>query len=596
MTNSPFRIFNNLSIRYKLFIVFFLSISVPFLIFTVVNYYVFSIDNENQALASSQKMLLQAKSILDYKVGNVKNVADIFALNPTTQELLNTKTEYYNRSPGNWMFDRDRYYKLLFANQSNQDILRIQLYMEQGLGEYSETEEFLSMEKVRQSKWYHEMLSGDVTYQWYPPEYFPQNMEKRYISILRIIPNAQNLNKVMGIIKADILESNIREILNQAAFTENTAVFLVNSKSELLSSSENSDKLGAFLTPDVWADLVSSGTQGSRWETIVLNENKVLMGVEGINKTNWKLFVFTPYNDILNMSRKSLGMMILILSVILPLTLPLSYVVAASSTNRIRKLISHMRRVVSGNFDVKILQSSSNDEIGELIQNYNYMLTRISMLLDDKFKMGKEIKSTELKALQSQINPHFLYNTLDMIYWMSVEYNAPKIGDAIDMLSKYYKLSLRKGEDIICIRDELEHVKTYVKIQNARFENRINLEISVPDELLDYKILKLTLQPLVENAIIHGIFEKESASGTVIIGGSMNGGIITLFVKDDGVGIPEEKLAVILTQSSADDIHGYGIRNINERLKLSCGSEYGLKYKSRSGIGTVVEIRIPAAL
>lgn len=174
-----------------------------------------------------------------------------------------------------------------------------------------------------------------------------------------------------------------------------------------------------------------------------------------------------------------------------------------------------------------------------------------------------------------------------------MKYKASEIGHLVESLSRFYKLSLSKGEDIVTIENELNHVRAYVQIQNMRFSNSIGLEINVPEDLYPYHILKIVLQPLVENAIQHGIFEKEEEVGTVTINGDLRDNDIILYVQDGGVGIPEEKLQNLLTGVSNHDSHGYGVRNINERLKLNYGSEFGLSYCSRPGLGTTVEIRIP---
>jgi two-component system sensor histidine kinase YesM len=155
-------------------------------------------------------------------------------------------------------------------------------------------------------------------------------------------------------------------------------------------------------------------------------------------------------------------------------------------------------------------------------------------------------------------------------------------------------LSLSKGEDIVSIRNEAEHVKCYVQAQNMRFQNKINLVVDIPEEVYRCSIPKIILQPLVENSILHGIFRKDEEAGTIRITGKLEKDRITLTVSDDGVGIPAEYLKDILTGSSASEAHGYGIKNINERLKINYGGEAGLEYRSVENEGTTVIIRIPA--
>jgi two-component system sensor histidine kinase YesM len=223
------------------------------------------------------------------------------------------------------------------------------------------------------------------------------------------------------------------------------------------------------------------------------------------------------------------------------------------------------------------------------------MIAEVEQLIEEKYRLGKEVKNLELKALQAQINPHFLYNTLDLLNWMSVRHNAEEIRTLVTALSRFYKLSLGRGEDTVPLREELEHARTYVQIQNMRYENAIELVIDTPPDMNECRILKLVLQPLVENSIFHGIMMKKEERGAIRITGEHVGADLLLFVEDDGVGISDERLSQLLTNGAiASDRHGYGVRNIHERLQLNYGPEFGLSFESREGKGTRVRIRIPA--
>jgi two-component system sensor histidine kinase YesM len=272
----------------------------------------------------------------------------------------------------------------------------------------------------------------------------------------------------------------------------------------------------------------------------------------------------------------------------------LAFFVSRSATKRIKGLILRMDRVVQGDFSVT-LDPGNKDEIGQLTERFNFMIAEVEQLMEEKYGLGKEVKNLELKALQAQINPHFLYNTLDLINWMSVRHNAEDIRTLVTALSRFYKLSLGKGEDTVPLQDELEHARTYVEIQNMRYENAIELVIDTPPDLKECRVLKLVLQPLVENSIFHGIMLKKEERGVIRITGERVETDLFLFVEDDGVGMSDERLAQILTSGvSSSDHHGYGVRNIHERLQLNYGPEFGLSFQSCEGKGTKVRIRIPA--
>lgn len=200
-----------------------------------------------------------------------------------------------------------------------------------------------------------------------------------------------------------------------------------------------------------------------------------------------------------------------------------------------------------------------------------------------------------MSLIQEQINPHFLYNTLDLIKWKAIDADAPVISDIIFKLSDFYKLSLNNGREFVTISEEIRHVTDYVQLQNYRFETDIQLIVEMPDELLEYKIPKITLQPLVENSIQHGFIVKEDKNDCFIeLYGWREGEDITLLIKDNGAGIPQEQLEHILSSNESSYTHGYGIRNIHERIQLYCGEDYGLSYESRLLEGTSVTVRLHA--
>lgn len=237
-------------------------------------------------------------------------------------------------------------------------------------------------------------------------------------------------------------------------------------------------------------------------------------------------------------------------------------------------------------------QISSEDEIGSLGCTFNSMLDRIGQLLDQVRWEQKKKRESELALFQVQIKPHFLYNTLDLIY-VCCEMDEGKEGAKIaKALADYYRTCLSGGEEIISIREELNNIRNYLYIQQERYEDIVSFQINVPEELQDFKIVKLTLQPLVENAIYHGLKEK-SEMGRIQIDGTANSHGITLTIQDDGVGIPETVLPLLLQKPSNSEPPHFGIRNVHERIQLYFGTEYGLSLASRPGAGTSVSVHIP---
>lgn len=284
--------------------------------------------------------------------------------------------------------------------------------------------------------------------------------------------------------------------------------------------------------------------------------------------------------------------LILIFFLIVPVTFILSFIVAGSATKRLRRLSLHVRKVKNGNFRIAPLPANQ-DEIGELTHNFNVMVENVSQLMDETYTLGRDIKNKELKVLQAQINPHFLYNTLDLINIMAIESGNSNISKVVDRLAMFYRLSLSNGEETVTLESELKHIESYVSIQNMRFGNSVTLSIEIPAEFIQCMVPKIMLQPLIENAILHGIMEKDSEIGEIHVTARTEMNDLLIIISDDGIGMNAEQVATLFTESIRKGTGGFGIRNIQERIELTYGALYGLSYVSKQGEGTSVRIRLP---
>jgi two-component system sensor histidine kinase YesM len=266
------------------------------------------------------------------------------------------------------------------------------------------------------------------------------------------------------------------------------------------------------------------------------------------------------------------------------------------------KALQNLTTTITQN-DLKALVSHDNmDEITELGLNFNIMVGRIRELLDEKIQEQENLKKAELKALQAQINPHFLYNTLDTIVWMAEANKSDQVIEIVRVLSSFFRIALSKGKDWIPIRQEIEHVQSYLTIQKMRYRDILDYKIEVDDDILDSTILKLTLQPLAENALYHGIKNKRGGGMIIIRARRANQNQVLLEVQDDGVGFTPYKLAQIRA-TLQDDMGkisgkdgGFGLENVNKRIELYYGKQYGLSVESEYQTGTRVMVTIPLQL
>jgi two-component system sensor histidine kinase YesM len=275
-----------------------------------------------------------------------------------------------------------------------------------------------------------------------------------------------------------------------------------------------------------------------------------------------------------------------------------AWLISASIYLPIKKL--HDVTTTIAENDLRALVTSENaNEITELGISFNIMIGRIRELLDSQAKEQENLQKAELKALQAQVNPHFLYNTLDTIIWMAETDKTDQVIEIVRALSSFFRIALSKGKDWISIRQEIEHVRSYLHIQKIRYRDILDYEINVDDNVLDGTILKLTLQPLTENALYHGIKNKRNGGTIWVRARKKDHNQVLLEVQDNGIGCTPYKLAKIqerLDDESYEISHedeGFGLANVNKRIKLYYGNQYGLSIESQYQEGTRVTVTIP---
>ncbi|MCM1385879.1 MAG: histidine kinase [Bacillus sp. (in: Bacteria)] len=297
--------------------------------------------------------------------------------------------------------------------------------------------------------------------------------------------------------------------------------------------------------------------------------------------------------------QKFVVLWIMLLSAIIVCVLVVAVVISNSITEPIRKLCGVTRQISEGDFSVRA-GVKTRDEVAQLSDSINEMSQHLEVMVSQIKEDERKMRYAELRLLQEQINPHFLYNTLDTIIWL-IEGNLT--GQAVDMvvsLSDFFRLVLSHGQEFITIKDEELHIRSYLEIQQVRYHDILDYEITIAEELYPYKILKLTLQPLVENALYHGIKYKR-AKGKITITGSMtedeNGKKICLSVMDNGVGMEQDELQRLqkeITRPCKETESGFGLANVNERIRMNFGMAYGMTITSEKGKGTTVTVMIPA--
>ena len=427
-----------------------------------------------------------------------------------------------------------------------------------------------------------------------PSLYLGSQEKKNYGDMAYICPLSlyYHSNAYKAYLAVYFSDSKLNSILSDNLSLEGSVSYIVNERDAIVATSDQS--LSGIYRLDYDTIKESFMSSNNFIERNIL-DTKVYAGFYSISNTDWFMVTILPAPPLIHESNHLMLQIALLYAGFLVLALIFANVLAHSITGRLSSVIRQMQTVRHGP-PTPMESPQAHDEIGDLIDTYNYMTRKMYELMEKQAKAAEDLRIAEFNSLQAQINPHFLYNTMDMINWMALQGQTEEISHAVQSLSRFYKLTLSRKKGISTIARELEHVTIYVQLQNMRYHDSIELITDIPDELSEYQIPKLTLQPVVENSILHGILEKESKSGTIVITGWMENEDIVLLISDDGVGIPPEILSTILSGKGNSQSGGTNIAvyNTHRRLQILYGKDYGLIYSSNPGEGTEVEIRFPA--
>jgi two-component system, sensor histidine kinase YesM len=431
-------------------------------------------------------------------------------------------------------------------------------------------------------------------------EYFRNNpplvSDNRTCRILmyRMIKDTNKYHN-LGVLLIWLDEAKIRSIY-QSNVPVAGNILIADPKGMIVSDSDPA-KIGESATGEAYWKMLKSDTGSG---IIKVNRRKMLFTSSTSSATGWKVATLTPA-AVLTEKINALAFVIISVGIVCYVLLfYLSTYITSIITNPLKQLLDSIKQVQKGDFSQQV-SFSGQDEIGELGQGYNAMIAHIRDLIERVYKLQIQEREAELNALQAQINPHFLYNTLDTIFWKAEKNQVPEISEMVYALSKIFRLSLNRGNELATVAQEQELISYYLILQQIRFKNRLTYRIDFEERLLELPIPKLIIQPFVENAIIHGLEELET-DGNIKISGRLEEEQMVFTVTDNGVGMTEEKIQQIVTKNNPRRntptmvSGGYAIRNVIERLELYYSSHYQLVFDSKPGTGTTVTVRIPVII
>ena len=545
---------------------------------------------QEQTFSAARKAFEEAEATLDVRIGKMISVMDNLRFNTLLYRMVSAEPADYARSD---QLEDLRSLTDLFDNlQDLSDVSSIRLYVRNDYLYSREGRYVFSMDDITDDELVRTMMDAPGNY-WFTPLNASGGMQtgQPLFSCLRPIFDPGTPSSPLAILCVDLAQAELEQAIFHSATTKNGTVMLLDGTRQVISYG---DETARPLPEGIFDELAQSAHE--QWDRIRVDGDDYYVYGVSLAATSWRLATVIPLSDITSVSTSLQNRMLAVTLLVTVAAFLISICMSNSFTKRIGQLEQSMGRVEAGDVSVH-LASGSNDELGRLIGHFNHMVSQLDQLMEEKVNYGVALKAQELKALQAQINPHFLYNTLDTINCLALQKNVPEIRQVVTALAAFYKISLSNGEDQIPIREEVRHARMYLTILDYRFADRIKTQWSIAPEIEDCPIVKIVLQPLIENAAIHGIFEKTPPSGHITVRGWRDGGDVFLTVADDGVGMDADTLRANFLPAQEDAAAlsgGYGIRNINERLRIFYGAGYGLSCVSAPGRGTAVTIRIPA--
>lgn len=558
------KFFRNMKFRYKLITTYILLGIIPMTIMGLVWYNQTRTILMKQEKSSIENYLTQAVSNMDNQLRIYNNLSDYIAFNQQISHVVSHEYDSYYDMYNQFSNVLDP--MLASLKYFHSDINQITIYTKNNVVKHNTT--LAPITEIENEDWY-KIIKGNNDIHWFVSQ------DEKKVFCARNIPTLEN-NYEVGVLYVQVDYEKLFESFKQMN-DSNYGIFIMD---ELGNNIFNFDQ---FEDPNksrkMTFDEFNKGIGKENIYTIVT--------AHSVNN-NWTVSLYKPQKLIYESTNFMITGNVIAIMLLIVFSIIITSVLSKVMVSGLEKLRANMEEVEKGNMEITV-KSNNEDEVGALIRGFEKMIIQIKALIEDVYESRLIQKDYEMKALQAQINPHFLYNSLSLINWMALETDQEDISKITLSLSTFYRTALNKGKNILRVRDEIKNMRSYLDIQLMMHDHEFDVDVEINECILDHNILNLILQPLIENAIDHGIDLKTDGRGGIKIIGKKQNDEIVLIVSDNGVGMSKEQAESILTNKS----NGYGVKNVNERIKLYYGEQYQLKIESEIGIGTKVKVTIP---
>jgi two-component system sensor histidine kinase YesM len=571
---------NNVRLRNKMLILYFLSVFIPIIATNVIFYQVTTENVKDQKMKDISLALQQVKSEFRDEVNDAVGLSTVFYTDVFMNEILEKNYE----QPSEYVAAYDSYLRRILSNSVYHSVKTITIYVDNPTVLHSGGIGFIS-EAVKQTEWY---IRGNDDHQSQPILLRTEsiNMKRDTFSIIRKMDYYSSLDVRTKVLKIDLRTNTIRQIFSNLNLQGN--IYLLNPQGQIEFTTD----------PDIdWqTETISYDSMDQTQGTIeFLEEYTSANYLEG-----WSIVGTIAEDEVFRDVNQSRSLVLWTASIILILPTLIIVWMTRSINARIIKILKHMKKVRNQHFDT-IPQAEARDEIGQLSVEFNQMILQIKSLIDDVYVADIQKKDLELQrrkaqlnALQSQINPHFLFNALETIRMRSLMKNEAETARIIHSMAKIFRTSLTWNKDRVTVKEEMEFILCFLEIQKYRFEDRMNYHIDVESSAYTCVVPKMMFLPFVENASIHGI-EPLKHGGIIDIRIELIEKDMVFSIHDNGVGMAQEKVQQLYDYLESDEVMGerIGVQNVIYRLKLIYGDRFSFMIDSEQGNGTLIRLRIP---
>lgn len=572
---------NNLPIRRKLMLAFLMLIIFPSILIGVLSFYRSSKVLTLKTRQYTNDILMETANNIEIKLREAERLSFQIVSNSEVQTALKNANRGFNEEYERISTEKFIDSQLNGLISSDADIAAIQIISNSGVTYYINPGS-VALRFREEDKKVIEQAEGSACW-------FDTNSENQTITLGRAVNSISNLERI-GYVFIYLRESSIFNIYKKTELFKNGEILIINKEGTIISykdknmlSKKSELSTNDFLNNNLKQDFITSKVNGKNF----------YVTYRAITGNNWRILTYIPAveyeRDIVSLRK----WIVLICGSCCFLALIISVAISDSISKPLRNLSKMMLKVGEGDFNA-FSQYESQNEIGILSRHFNKMVTQVQQLIQEVYQEQLLKQKAELKSLRMQINPHFLYNTLESINWIARIKGIPEIGKMVKALGDLMRSSI-SGDDFVSVEEEIKNISNYLTIQKFRYGDRFEVEVDVSENILAVKIPKLILQPIVENAIVHGL-ENKVGTGKIEIIGFIENNKICLVVNDNGIGMDQNTINLLLSDKPMQEADGHthiGLRNVDSRLKMYYGKDYGIGINSEIGWGTRVTIYIP---